>query len=220
MERILNYGNSCNIVAAMTPKPARAKIPLTPEEFGNLLQWLSRDTETSTKIFLEICKDLRKWFVRKGSAHAEELVDQTVDRVAKIVSREPDKYPSRMGLFYSVARKVWLEYFRKELPQDEFDPERVSGSLPDPEEWDFKECEEKCMREGLDNLPERERHLITQYFSFRGQEKIVVRKHLAEGHGGLGNLRTKACRIRIRLNEDLDDCIGECMNRKQSTEMR
>jgi DNA-directed RNA polymerase specialized sigma24 family protein len=204
----------------MTPKPARAKSTLTHEEFGNLLRWLSSDDETSTRMFLEISKELRKWFVWKGSTHAEDLVDETMDRVAKILLREPGKYPNMMALFRKVARLVWLEDINRNPPLDELDPEKFSGSAPDLENWYFKECEEECMKEGVDSLPERERHLITQYFSFRGQEKIVVRKHLAEGHGGLGNLRTKACRIRIRLNEDLDDCIGECMNRKQSTEMR
>lgn len=215
----MHYGNCCNIVAAMTAKPGRSKAPLTPEEFGSLLRWLSPDSETAARLFLGISRDLRQWFVRKGSAHAEELVDETVDRVAKIVFREPDKYPNPVALFYSVARNVWREDIRKP-PLEELDPEKIRDNTLDPEDWDFKECEEECMKECVDNLPERERHLVIQYFGFQGREKIVVRKRLAEGHGGLGNLRTKACRIRTRLNDGLDDCIEECVNRRESKEMR
>lgn len=220
MERILNYGNSCNIVAAMTAKPAPSKTPLTPEEFGRFLRWLSPDSETAARMFLEISKELRKWFVWKGSAHAEELLDETVDRVARNVSREPDKYPRPIAYCRGVARNVWREYLRKEPPLDELDPEKISDSVLDPTDWDFRECEEECMKKCVDNLPERERHLITQYFSFQGQEKILARKRLAEDHGGLGNLRSKACRIRTKLNDGLDDCIEECMSRRPSTETR
>jgi hypothetical protein len=217
IERALNYEDGCNIVAAMNAKPARAKTPLTAEEFGNLLLWLSPDAETATKIFLEISKELRKWFVRKGSAHAEELVDETVDRVARIVFREPDKYSNSMALFRGVARKVWLEDLRKP-PQEELAPERIIG--PQQEDWNFKECEEKCMEERVNNLPERERDLITQYHRFQGREKIVVRTRLAEDYGGAKNLRTITCRIRMRLKDGVDDCIEKCMNRGQSTETR
>jgi len=213
----LNYENSCNIVAAMTAGSAPSKSP-TPEEFGRLLCWLSPDLETATRMFLEITKKLRQWFVWKGSTHAEDLVDETVDRVAKIVSRESDRYHSQIGLFYGVARNVWREDIRKLQPFEDVDPDKTS--VPHPEDWDFKECEEDCMKECMDHLPERERHLMIQYHRFKGQEKIMARKRLAEEHGGLGNLRTIICRIRIRLYGGLEDCIGECMNRRQSTEMR
>jgi hypothetical protein len=203
----------------MTAGSAPSK-SLTPEEFGKLLQWLSPEPETSVRMFLEITKELGKWLVRKGSAHAEDLVDETVDRVAKIVFKEPDKYLNPKALFYGVGRKVWLEDYHRNPPPEELEPEKISARASDPAEWDFKECEEECMKEGVNNLPPHELHLITQYFSFQGREKIVVRKRLAEGHGGLGNLRTKACRIRTRLNDGLDDCIDGCMNRRQSTETR
>ncbi len=215
----MNYANSCNIVAAMTVKPARAKIPLTPEEFGNLLRWFSPDDERAATLYLEIRREMVKKFIRKGCANSEDLADETLDRVARNVSKEPDKYLNPMAYCHGVARIVWLEDTRKPRAE-ELDPERISASITDPRDWAFKECEEDCMQECVSNLPEPERHLITQYFSFQGREKIVVRKRLAEDHGGLGNLRTKACRIRTRLNDGLDDCIGECMNRKQSTEMR
>jgi len=201
----------------MIAKPPPPKSPLTAEEFGKFLHWLSPDDERAATMYLEIRKEMVKKFIRKGCTNSEDLTDETLDRVARNVSREPDRYPNPMAYCHGVARIVWLEDIRKP-PQEELDPEKIS--VPQQEDWDFKECEEECMQECVDNLPERERHLITQYFSFQGREKIVVRKRLAEGHGGLGNLRIKACRIRIRLNVGLDGCIEECINRRQSTETR
>ncbi len=213
MGTILNYGNGCNIVAAMTPKPAPSKSPLTAEEFGRFLRWLSPDDDKAANRYLEIRTEMVKKFIRKGSTNAEDLADETLDRVARKVAQEPDKYLNPMAYCHGVARNVWLEDIRKP-PLEELAPEKFNA--PQQEDWNLKECEEECMKERVDNLPERERHLIIQYFSFQGREKIVVRKRLAEGHGGLGNLRTKACRIRMRLNDGLDECIEQCMNRRQS----
>jgi hypothetical protein len=197
--------------------PTPSKTQLTPEQFGKFLRWLSPDDQMAAAMYLEMRRKMVEKFIRKASRNAEDLADETLDRVARNVSKEPERYLNPMAYCHGVARNVWLEDLRKP-PEEELDPEKII--VPQPEDWDLKECKEACMKKCVDSLPEHERYLITQYFGFQGREKIMVRKRLAEGHGGLSNLRTKACRIRIRLNEGLDDCIGECMNRNSPAETR
>jgi hypothetical protein len=177
---------------------------LTPEVFASFLLWLSPNPGLAAQEYLDIRKTLMKFFVRKGCAHAEELTDRTLDRVVLIVHQEPEKYPTPISLCCGVGRRVWLEYLREpstEVLEDDNIP------IPAQVEDDFTEQEVQCLGSCLDQLPVRDRELITQYHQFQGFQKIENRKHLAEIYGGLNKLRITACRIRARLH----DCISSCV---------
>ena len=150
-----------------------------------------------------------KFFIRKGCAHGEELTDQTLDRVVLIVHRQPGKYPKPISLCYGVAKKVWFEYRNKILPQT-LEDENIAA--PPPPEDEFTDHEMQCLRHCLDQLPQRDRELITQYHQFQGRQKIENRKQLAQFHGGLNKLRITTFRIRARLH----DCIAGCVQRSAS----
>jgi DNA-directed RNA polymerase specialized sigma24 family protein len=189
----------------LQPIPGKQR-SLTQEGFASFLLWLSPDPGQAAREYLDISKTLMKFFVRKGSAHAEELTDRTIDRVVGIVHEQPNKYSTPISLCYGVAKKVWLEDRRKPTPgvlEDDNIP------APIQLEDDFTEHEFQCLKHCLDQLPLRHRELITQYHQFQGRQKIETRKHLAQMHGGLNKLRITACRIRARLH----DCIDSCMQR-------
>lgn len=189
----------------LQPIPGKQR-SLTQEGFASFLLWLSPDPGQAAREYLDISKTLMKFFVRKGSAHAEELTDRTIDRVVGIVHEQPNKYSTPISLCYGVARKVWQEDRRKTTPEA-LEDDNIPAPIQ-PEE-DFTEHELQCLKHCLDQLPLRHRELITQYHQFQGRQKIETRKHLAQMHGGLNKLRITACRIRARLH----DCIDSCMQR-------
>jgi hypothetical protein len=187
----------------LQPIPERQRY-LTQEAFASFFLWLSPDPGQAAREYLGIRQTLMKFFVRKGCAHAEELSDRTLDRVVLIVNREREKYPTPISLCCGVARRVWLEYLREVTPVA-LDGEDIPAPVKPND--DFTEHEMECLGHCLDQLPVRDRELITQYHRFQGREKIETRKHLAEIHGGLNKLRITACRIRARLH----DCISSCV---------
>ena len=187
----------------LQPVPERQRY-LTPEAFASFLLWLSPDPGKAAGEYLEIRQTLKKFFVRKGCAHAEELTDRTLDRVVLIVHDEPEKYPTAISLCCGVARNVWLEYLREAMPVTLEDDNIPAPAQP---EDDFTDRELECLGRCLDQLPLRDRELITQYHQFQGREKIETRKHLAQTYGGLNKLRITAFRIRARLH----DCISGCV---------
>lgn len=189
----------------LQPIPGKQR-SLTQEGFASFLLWLSPDPGQAAREYLDIGKTLMKFFVRKGSAHAEELTDRTIDRVVGILHDQPNKYSNPISLCYGVARKVWLEDLRKATPEALEDDNIPAPIQP---EDDFTEGELHCLRHCLDQLPLRHRELITQYHQFQGRQKIETRKHLAQMYGGLNKLRITACRIRARLH----DCIDSCTQR-------
>jgi len=192
----------------LQPNPERQRY-LTPEVFASFLLWLSPDPGQGAREYLDIRKALMKFFVRKGCAHAEELTDRTLDRVVLIVHREPEKYPKPISLCCGVARRVWWESRREVTPQP-LEDENISAPVQ-PED-DFTEHEMQCLNHCLDQLPLRDRELITQYHQFQGRQKIENRKQLAQFHGGLNKLRITTFRIRARLH----DCIAGCVQRSAS----
>jgi hypothetical protein len=192
----------------LQPNPERQRF-LTTEAFASFLLWLSPDQGKAAREYLDLRNSLIKFFVRKGCAHAEELTDETLDRVVLIVNREPGKYARPISLCCGVGRKVWLEYIRKPVP------EALEGEdipAPDLPEDEFNEHELQCLRHCLDQLPLSDRELITQYHQFQGRQKIEHRKHLAQLYGGVNKLRITTCRIRARLH----DCINSCAQRSTS----
>lgn len=187
------------------PSPKK-EYGLTHETFGRFLLWLSSDRERAAEMYLELRRKLVKSFVRRGCAHSEDLADKTLDRAALIVSTEPEKYSSPIALCCGVAKLVWFEYLREVTPEA-LEPEDVPS--PECEDSDFGEAEANCLASCLNQLPGRERELITEYHRARGREKIETRKRLADAYGGLNKLRIAAYRIRCRLH----DCITGCVRR-------
>jgi DNA-directed RNA polymerase specialized sigma24 family protein len=177
---------------------------LRPEAFASFLLRLSPDPAKAASEYLGIRQTLTRFFVRKGCAHAEELTDRTLERAARIVHDKPEKYATPISLCHGVARNVWLEYRREAMPVTLEDDNIPAPAQP---EEDFTERELECLGHCLDQLPSRDRELITQYHQFQGRQKIETRKHLAQIYGGLNKLRITAFRIRARLY----DCISGCV---------
>ena len=152
---------------------------------------------------------LIRYFEWQKCVAAEELTDETIDRVAKKVG-QGQQIENLMGYFYGVARLVLKEYERAELKH-----QRAVATLPRSTEEVHEdneaaiprlECSKKCLKE----LCESDRNLIVAYCQPDGRPKKERRKDLATKLGiKLENLRLRVFRIR----EKLDNCVADCLNK-------
>lgn len=181
----------------------KTKWTLTREAFDRLLDWLSPDREEAGRKYESIRRRLIRLFNCRGCHNPEELTDDTMNRVIKIVDSGSVVYSGDpILLFFGVAKNVFREWARrKPLNPKDF------PSLPCvSREQDF-ECLEAC----IERLPERGRTVIIRYYEQGGREKIDHRRMIAAELGlDVNALRILACRTRKVLRE----CVSTCLDRK------
>jgi len=176
---------------------------LTREAFDELLLWLSPDREEAGRQYEDIRRKLIRLFNCRGCDNPEELTDETINRVIKIVESKAVEYSGEpILLFYGVARNVVHECRRKKRLNPEDLPLPPSNGH-DPE----LDCLDEC----IDHLPVRERSIITRYYEQEGSKKSRRRETIAAELGlEINALRVQACRIRKTLRH----CISRCVERK------
>ncbi|HEX8130142.1 MAG TPA: hypothetical protein VF527_13650 [Pyrinomonadaceae bacterium] len=180
---------------------------LTQEHFNQLLLWLSPSREQAAKRYEEIRRRLITIFTCRGCQEAEELADETINRVTRRLPDIKDTYTGDQALyFYGVGHKVHQEYLRK----------RSAPLVPPPpveksEEEDARyDCLEKCMM----SLTQENRELLLNYYQEEKQTKIDTRREFAERL----NIPLNALRIRVfRLRKILRACVLECLKERVVT---
>lgn len=176
---------------------------LTREAFDNLLSWLSPDRDEAGRKYEDIRRRLIKLFNCRGCATPEELADDTINRVIKIVQEKASEYSGDpILLFFGVAKNVIREWTR---------PKPLNPEDLLPREHDSRDDDLECLEECLGELPERERSIITRYYEQEGRKKIHLRQMIASEFGlDMNGLRIRACRIRKVLR----NCVTTCVDRK------
>jgi DNA-directed RNA polymerase specialized sigma24 family protein len=157
---------------------------------------------------------LIKYFEWQACIAAEDLTDETIDRVATKIAQGV-QINNLMGYFYGVARLVFKEYQRREAKE-----RRAFATLPtsteevgsnDEAATQLTGCRQKCFKE----LSEADHNLIVAYCKPDGCSKKERREALASTLGiKIENLRLKAFRIRVKLNDCLTDCLKNAGERK------
>ena len=180
---------------------------LTQERFNQLLNWLSPSREQAAKKYEEIRRRLITIFTCRGCREAEDLADETINRVTRRVPEIADTYTGEQALyFYGVAHKVHLEYLRKMSTPLPLPPPPVEKS---EEEEARYACLEKCMM----HLTPENRELLLNYYQEEKQAKIDARRKFAEHL----NIPLNALRIRVfRLRESLRECVLACLNERNA----
>ncbi len=187
---------------------------ITSEAFARLLDWLDESENSDGRKYLEMRGRLVAYFDRKNCLNADELADETLNRVArrleeegKIESETPAKY------CYITARFVFMESLRgadkKSVPLDDVLKQPKSNELTakDDEEKDLKEKMLVCLEHCTEKLEAASRDIIINYYYGEERIKIENRRALAEKLGISTNALTiRACRIR----EKLQGCVGKC----------
>ena len=187
----------------MNVSPSRKREwDLTQEAFDRLLVWLDPDHERAGKRYEVIRQRLMKIFISRGCASAEDLADETINRVTRRLQEIVGQYTGDPALyFYGVAQKVYLEYVKK----------KTARTLPtpcQPDELENIEHEHECLEQCLEQLTPRNRELIVGYYQGDKQLMILHRKGLAQRLGiTLNALRLRADRIRTILQECVDACL-------------
>ncbi len=185
----------------MTAPPASG-----PGPFEVFLLWLSPDRDQALKMHNQLQKRITQYFVRKGCADSQELFSETRQRVMDIISNG-GQYDNPQALFFTVARKVWLEDRRK--PRHE----TLQDDLPESsQETESKERMAFCLDHCLARLPEPDREFIIEYYEGHGQGKIGIRKELAARYGSDNIVRIKAFRLRGALRACITDCLARAAN--------
>lgn len=192
----------------------------TAGSFRQFLNWLDEGTDSSGEKYLEMRRRLVAYFDRKNCVSADDLADETLNRVARRLEEEgayAGEAPARYC--YITARFVFLEYLRsdrrseksfEELPSADVDAKTgllsgEKGALLSKE--NLLDCLEECMAK----LAPNDRDLIIEYYRGEQRAKIERRRTLAESlRLSLNALSIRACRIRNKL----ELCVRECSQDK------
>ena len=189
----------------------RQRYELPPESFDELLAWLNPDRRLAADLYLELRHSLVKIFAWNRCSDPDGMADETIDRVARQVGRLRETYEGNPNLFfYGVANNLIREYQKKikthvpiediELPDESVSEDEAAISL------EREECLQKCLQE----LSSEKREQVLAYYSKEKHAKIDHRAEMARKLGiSIENLRVRMCRIRVAL----EDCIENCIER-------
>ena len=167
---------------------------LTKEDFDALLAWLDPNREAAAEKYETVRLRLIKIFACRGCFEAEDLADETINRVT---SKLPDIQwgfegdPARY--FYAVAKKILLEHSRP----------KATPPLPQPSSEDEEtELMYQRLELCLEKLTPANRELVLGYYQEEKHAKIENRKILADRLGiAMNALRIRAHRVRAWLQE-------------------
>lgn len=184
---------------------------ITEEEFNLLLAWLGGDgPDDGARRYESIRQGLIMVFLSRRCADAEDLADETIDRVARKLGAIVESYegdPARY--FYGVAKKVFLEY-TKQKPPPVAPPPAVA---PDPQTEAYLDCLDSC----LEGLTAENRELILSYYGDKKRRKADSRQLLREKLSlKAGALRARTFRIRAALEKCVRQCLVEWRERNNT----
>jgi DNA-directed RNA polymerase specialized sigma24 family protein len=180
------------------------KWSLSQEDFDALLDWLDPDREQAGIKYEQIRSRLIKIFTGRGFSDAEELADETINRVTRKVKEIKNEFKGDPALyFFGVAKMLCMENLRRKAPQ----PPTLSPPDPDRAELEYR-CLERC----IERLSEEDRTLLLKDYGAKGRTQAERRKALADELGiSLNALRIRVYRIRAALKECIEKCIQDSL---------
>jgi DNA-directed RNA polymerase specialized sigma24 family protein len=183
--------------------------PPSQEEFDKMLDWFDADRDRAGEKYEQIRARLIKILERRQCYVAEELADETINRVSHRVEDIAPTYVGDPALyFYGVMRKVYQEWIKLDRPLPNPEPVYVPDSSVDPDPDRVYECLEECLKK----LGEADRDTILKYYEKDGRAKINYRKELAARMEiTLNTLRMKVHRINVDLRKCMDVCLDAPM---------
>jgi len=187
---------------------------VTQQAFDRLLDWLDADRENAGSKYEKIRVRLTKIFTCRGCFDADDLADETINRVTAKLGEIAESYSGDPALyFYGVAQKVHLEYLRKKPPIQEASPagRELGGKTAwSSEPADDVEHEYACLEKCMDQLSLENRELVLGYYQEEKRAKIDHRRKLAEQLGiAVNALRIRAHRIRSQLQQCVQNCLEQ-----------
>lgn len=169
-----------------------------------MLHWLDPDRERAGLKYEIIRIRLIKLFACRGWGDADELADESINRVTFKVDEVAKTYQGDPSLyFYGVAHMLHFECLRSDKSKHQLPPSPPSTGETDTDAY-------KCLDECMSHLRARNRELVLRYHQDDGRAKISNRKLMAQELGiELSALRIRAHRIRAQLQK----CVKTCLER-------
>ena len=188
--------------------PARKLQVLRQEDFDRLLLWLDPDPERAGIIYEKIRWRMIAILASRGCRLAEELADETIDRVARRVADIQAKYVGERAIYFlGVMNNVHHEYLKQPVPR----------LIEVGDDSDERERTHLCLDNCLERLAPHSRQIIERYYAETKRGKIDLRKRIAREFGvSLNTLRLRALRIRAKLQA----CIKQCMEVAEASPFR
>jgi DNA-directed RNA polymerase specialized sigma24 family protein len=177
--------------------------PISEEErlFKRFLVWLNyKGTD-----YEDVRYKLIKLFSYRNLLNAEELADETIDRVMLRFENYGIPFSNPIHYFLKVADHIFREQLRK--------PNLVELNLAQDmaEETHTDDLQFICLQKCLKKLSADEREFIKSYYDHEVKSKIEHRKALAfELKLSTNVLHRRA----FKLREKLEECILECMKKE------
>jgi DNA-directed RNA polymerase specialized sigma24 family protein len=183
----------------------RTKKEVTPEKFAEFLGWLSPEKNESGEEYRLLWSRLFMFFVNRKCLFAEDLADETINRVCLKIGEET--VVNKAAFVYGFAKNVYLESLRKEKKHLNIDDLKIAAREREEEKDYAGDCLDKCLGD-LGELPDEKRRLILGYFSKDKQAKIDFRKQIA------ARLQTTQTAMRmqiVRIKDELRSCLKKCL---------
>ena len=188
---------------------------LSAAKFESLLLRLDTDRNRAGEKYEEIRWKLIKFFQWNSCLEAEELTDETFNRVAGKLASEGEVIDDVTAFAWGVAKRIKQEALRKDTKKirlpDLPDAENFLASSPfttdAQEEQTGNQSRLKCLRRCIQRLSTEDRSLLLTYHSPRGR-RIEGRRRLAQENGiTMLALRVRANRLRFKLEECIKKCV-------------
>jgi RNA polymerase sigma factor (sigma-70 family) len=185
---------------------------LRSAQFEGLLRRLDPDRERAGELYENLRRKLIKFFEWNSCFPAEDLADETLDRVAQKIGEEVIQ--DLPAFATGVAKRVRQEAHKRagrmvrvpDLPNKEnffADTRNPEKEIQDKMEGERRS---KCLHICVQRLPDRERELFLNYYNAAG-EHTQYRLKLAKTMGlTIGTLRVRVNRLR----DELEGCTRKC----------
>lgn len=185
------------------PAPgARASFQLTEESLERLLRALDPDRERAGLRYQRLRGRLIWFFEFRQSAHADELADEVLNRLAMRLA-EGEAVASIEAYSYGVARLLALEAARRDQRQmaaHQAYARDIQRAADTTDESLLQHAMEQCLR----RRSRTERRLLADYYAGSGRAQIEARQQLATSM----RLSPGALRKRVfRLREAVEACV-------------
>jgi DNA-directed RNA polymerase specialized sigma24 family protein len=179
----------------------KGKREVTQEKFASFLAWLAPDRDRAGEEYERLRFRLCTFFSQRGSSFADELADETINRV--ILKSSEEQIENKIAYCYGVAKNVYRESLRKERTHLDIDDVIIAAKTPEAPSFS-RECLDKC----LDKLSPEGRNLLLDYFSEAKQAKIELHRRISDHL----KMTQTALRMKVmRTKQKLKTCVRECM---------
>lgn len=174
----------------------------TQEEFEGLLAWLDENRDNAAMKYENLRIRLIRMFASRGCPVAEELTDETINRVSLKAEEQKKTYVGDPALyFFGVAQNVYKEWIR---------PRAIQPPDPPPSNDEDHERRLDCLDRCVADLSDENRKCVLEFNSLSGRARINNRKNIADESGITQNaLRIRAHRIRKTLRKCVEACLKE-----------